>query len=223
MEEALDPDDLEVGADTSVLIDLAEGKTLPGLQELFSAVALPGQVKRELERGNSPFSAGILRSSWLVLVTAEDPEDLQFISDLHRNLGSSPPTNAGEAELIALANRHDWIAIIEDRAARSVAIAEGIRVTRLTGLAAAAAACGVITSERAWGLHRGFHKNRPAAMVPAMDTTPAGRARFEEAVAAITKLWQNRGCPPWPGILRDPGLLPGQLDELVREIGRRWP
>lgn len=222
MEEALDPDDLEVGADTSVLIDLAKGKVLPGLNELFSAVGLPGQVKRELERGSSTFNTAILGCGWLVPVSAEHPEDLEFISDLHRNLGSSPPKDAGEAELIALANRHDWIALIEDRA-RSVAIAEGIHVVRLTTLAACSAACGVITPDRAWGLHRGFHKHRPAARVPAMGTTPADKVLFERAVAGIETLSANRGDPPWPGLLRHPTLAPGQLDELVRQIARGRP
>jgi predicted nucleic acid-binding protein len=219
MEEVLDPDDLEAGADTSVLIDLAEGKVLPGLAELFPAVGLPGMVEQELRKGSSPLNGGILRTKWLVPVRAEKAEDLKLIGDLHRALGSHPPKNAGEAELIALARRHNWIAIIEDHS-RNAAIAEGVHVVRVTTLAAAAAACGVITTDRAWGLHRGFHMRRPPGRVPAMGTKPADRELFERAVGDIAKVSERRGAPLWPQILRHGTLQPGQLDELVRRIGR---
>ncbi|MGD9695429.1 MAG: hypothetical protein AB7V42_07210 [Thermoleophilia bacterium] len=219
MEEALDPEDLEVGTDTSVLIDLAEGKVFQGLHELFPAVGLPGMVKQELERRTSRLNTMVLAADWLVPIRAEEPEDLGFIADLHRSLGG-PPKNAGEAELIALARRHDWVALIEDNA-RRVAIREGVHVIRLSTLAAAAAACEVVPVDRAWGLHRGFHMRRPPQRMPAIGTTPADRDRFDRAVDAIGVLAGHRGRPAWPGLLRHPTLKPGQLDELVRQIGER--
>lgn len=220
MEEALDPEDLAVGTDTSVLIDLAEGKVFQGLHELFPAVGLPGMVKQELERRGSRINSMILAADWLVPVRAEAAEDLEFIADLHRSLGSDPPKNAGEAELIALSRRHDWVALIEDHA-RQVAIREGVHVIRLTTLAATAAACEAVPVDRAWGLHRGFHMRRPPQRMPAMGTTPGDRGRFERAVEAIGVLADHRGRPAWPGLLRHPTLKAGQLDELVRQIGGR--
>ena len=219
MEEALDPDDLEVGIDTSVLIDLAEGKVLQGLNEIFPAVGLPGMVKHELERSASRLNSMILSADWLIPVTVDEPEDLGLIADLHRGLGG-PPENAGEAELLALARRHGWAALIEDRA-RNLAIREGVHVIRLSTLAAAAAACEVVPVERAWGLHRGFHMRRAPKRMPAMGTTPADRDRFARTVEAIAVLAERRESPVWPGLLSHSALKPGQLDELVRQIGER--
>lgn len=149
MKAAVDPDELVVGIDASVLIDLVEGKVLAGLNELFPAVAVPALVKKEIRRGvaNHPVNKGILRSAWLFSVAAEDPDDLQLIADLHSGWGSVPPNNAGEAELIALCRRYGWIGLLEDIQARRTAHREEVHAVRLSTCAIAGAALGVITAD----------------------------------------------------------------------------
>jgi predicted nucleic acid-binding protein len=218
---AVDPDELVVGIDASVLIDLVGGRVLTGLNELFPTVAVPALVKEEIRRGvaGHPVNKGILRSAWLLSVAAEDPDDLQLIADLHSGWGSAPPNNAGEAELIALCRRHGWIGLLEDSQARRTAHREGVHAVRLSTCAIAAAACGVITADRAWGLHRGHHGRRPANRPPAIGTKPADRANFDHAIEVIGRLVTKLGSPPWPEVLRHPDLKPGQLDQLIVKVG----
>lgn len=225
MEEALDPDDLAVGADASVLIDLVEGKRLPGLEELFPEVAVPALVKVEVKRNirAHPLNKGILDAPWLSSVAATDPEDLRLIADLHSAWGSSPPENAGEAELIALSLRHGWIAIIEDRTARNTAYIEHVHAVRLTTCAVAGAACGVVAADRAWGLHHGFHARRPAHVRLPVGTTPAERANFDRAIAKTELLVAKLGGPAWPGILCHSKLTPGKIDEVVARTAKGGP
>ncbi|GEM_PF-5947003 len=222
MEEALDPDDLVVGADASVLIDLVEGKRLPGLKELFGAVGVPALVKVEVKHNirAHPLNRGILAAPWLSSVAATDPEDLRLIADLHSAWGSSPPKNAGEAELIALSLRHGWIALIEDRTARNTAHVEGVHAVRLTTCAVAGAASGIVNADRAWGLHHGFHARRPAHMRLPIGTTPADRTCFDRAIAKIEFLISKLGTPAWPGILHHPSLTPGKIDEVVARTAK---
>lgn len=221
MEEASDPDELEVGADASVLIDLVSGGRLPNLKDLFGTVAVPALVCAEIERGVArfPINKGILRATWLLRVPAEDPEDLQLIADLHRSWRSAPPDNAGEAELVALSRRYGWIALLEDGQGREGAAREGVHPVRMTTCAVAAAACGAMTVERAWGLHTGYHARRTRPL--AIGTTPADRARFEHAIEIVRRLNTKLDAPPWPQILRHPTLAPGVLDELVAKSAGR--
>ncbi len=215
MEDAPDPDRLTVGADASVLIDLVAGRRLLNLKELFGEVAVPALVHTEIERGlgSHPINQGILRADYLLKVAADDPEDLQLMADFHLLWSSAGTDNAGEAELVVLSRRHGWIALLEDRQGREAAKREGVYPVRMTTCAAAAAACDVMTLERAWGLHCGYHRNRTRPLP--IGITPADRPRFERAVEIVRRLHARQGAPPWPEMLRGSSLDPCQLDDLV--------
>lgn len=205
--------------DASVLIHLAEGRRLDNLRELFGMVAVPALVCAEIEHGlpRHAVNRAILSAPWLRRVAAEDPDDLQLIADLHRLWRSEPPDNAGEAELIALSRRHRWLAILDDRQGREGARREGVHSVRLTTCAVAAAACEVMTIDRAWGLHapcRARHKH------PLIGTKQTDRGRFDRAVETFAKLNEKQGQPPWPGLLSHQDLAPGTLDEMIARISR---
>ncbi len=215
MEDAPDPDRLTVGADASVLIDLVTGGRLQNLKELFGEVAVPALVCAEIARGLGAYQVnqGILRADYLRKVAAGDPDDLQLMSDLHHLWGSAPPDNAGEAELVVLSRRYGWIALLEDGKGREAARREGVYPVRLTTCAVTAAACGVMTVDRAWGLHHGYHRRRTRRLP--IGTTPADRGRFDRAVDIVARLHGRLGSPPWPEILNHPKPKPGELDDLV--------
>ena len=221
MEDAPDPDRLAVGADASVLIDLVNGKRLQNLKELFGEVAVPALVLMEIERGlrAHPVNEAILRADYLRRVAADDPDDLQLMADFHRLWRSEPPDNAGEAELVVLSRRHSWIALLEDREGREAARREGVYPVRMTTCAVAAAACGVMTVDRAWGLHHGYHGRRTRPLT--IGTTPADRNPFERAVDIVRRLNDQLGTPRWPGILNHATLAPGALDDLVAASAKR--
>ena len=165
-----------------------------------------------------PVNKGILDAAWLLRVAADDPDDLTLIADLHRTWRSAPPDNAGEAELVALSRRYGWIALLEDGQGREGAAREGVYPVRLTTCAAAAAACGVMTADRAWGLHHVYHARR--SWPPSIGTKPADRLRFEHAIEIVTRLKAKLDAPPWPQILRHPDLQPGAVDDVVRQSAR---
>lgn len=95
--------------------------------------------------------------------------------------------------------------------------ARGLPV-RLTTCAVAAAACGVMTADRAWGLHHVYHARR--SWPPSIGTKPADRLRFEHAIEIVTRLKAKLDAPPWPQILRHPDLQPGAVDDVVRQSAR---
>jgi len=219
MDDAPDPNALEVGADASVLLAAVKGRVLAGLNEMFAVVGVPAIVKGEILRGipAHPEDRPLVRSPSLQRVAAEDPDDLEFINDLVTARGKGPDCHDGEAELIALAARHGWIAVIEERA-RVIAHREGVHAVRMTTLAVAAAACGVLTEDRAWWFHRGVHRNTKNKAGLPIGTTSGDRPIFDAAVAAVRRVVVSRGDPPWPGILRDPGVAPGKLDALIEHV-----
>lgn len=219
MEDAPVPDALLVGADASVLIAAAKGRVLAGLNEMFPVVGVPAIVKNEILKGipAHPEDRALIRSPWLQRVAAEDPDDLELINDLVSARGKGPDCHDGEAELIALAARHGWIAVIDERA-RAVAYREGVHSVRMTTLAVAAAACGVLTVDRAWWFHRGAHRHTKNKAGLPIGITPADRSVFEASVETVRRLVVSRGNPPWPEFLKHPDIAPGTLDALIEHI-----
>ena len=146
-------------------------------------------------------------------MAADDPDDLQLMADFHTIWRSVLPANAGEAELVVLSRRYSWIALVEDRQGREAACREDVYPVRLTTCAISAAACGVMSLDRAWGLHHGYHARRTRSAV--IGTTTSDQARFDHVVRVVTRLHDRLDHAPWPGILNHPTLEPGELDELV--------
>jgi hypothetical protein len=65
----------------------------------------------ERERRN----AAILNAPWLKTAPVLTGSDAQLVSTLLRVWGGGPTDDRGEAEIIALCQRHGWVAITDDQ------------------------------------------------------------------------------------------------------------
>ncbi|NQX18026.1 hypothetical protein [Rathayibacter sp. VKM Ac-2857] len=103
-----------------------------GLLELYVGEGrawLPDTVHAELSRGvdSHPHLRQVLDAPWLSLRTVGDPENMTF-GFYYGRLVDVPPTNVGECGVLALAEAHAAVAVIDDGTARKLAQIRGVTV-----------------------------------------------------------------------------------------------
>lgn len=130
------PEARTVVANATPVIALALISQLDLLQRLYGQVSIPPAVQAEVLAGG-PGSPGFaeLQSKWIQVVSLQDPQRADLLSDLDR----------GEAEVIALAQElHADLVIIDERLARRHARRLGFKLTGTLGVLVKAKQRGLI-------------------------------------------------------------------------------
>ncbi len=120
-----------VVSDTSPILNLALVGHLDLLVSLYTDVVVPPAVYRELTRtGDQPPLLQPGACPWLAVAS---PQDIGRVRELCGEL------DPGEAEAIVLAvERHADLLLVDERRARRIAVASGLRITGLLGVLAEA-------------------------------------------------------------------------------------
>ncbi|WP_085511217.1 hypothetical protein [Plantibacter flavus] len=121
-----------------------------GLLELFVADGeawLPDTVQHELGAGVDahPHLRQVLDATWLK-VTPVGPAETVAYGFYFGRLVETPPTNVGECGVLALAEFHEAIAVIDDGDARALAKERGVQMTSTISIL-----CDLVTNK-----HLGF-------------------------------------------------------------------
>jgi predicted nucleic acid-binding protein len=145
--------------DTGPLSAFARVGRLDLLERRYAGRALWAlEVRDEIARGVTryPSLGQILDASWLgPPIRMTDPQVLAEIERLRWALGgpeNKPDRHRGEAATIVLARRELAIAVLDDRDARSVAHALGVKFTGTIGILKASVGDRLIGLAEAWDL-----------------------------------------------------------------------
>ncbi len=138
--------------DATPLIHLTRAGLLPLLRYLPHAMLVPPEVVAEVvhrgkEQGH-PDAALIGQAISDGLLIVKKPADQRFVQ-LVTAIGRGR-IHPADAEVLALAREEEGVAVLDDRAARDVARAHGIRVGGTAFLLAMLIGSGRITREEAW-------------------------------------------------------------------------
>lgn len=124
---------------------------------------------------------------------------------------SKPNKDRGEADIVAICRKTEWVAITDDRAGRGALARSGCDFAYMTSMLVAAAATGHIAlgAEHAWRIHKQIQEpfDRPFL---------AERKQFDQCFELVARLHEQIGAPPWPGVLRDP-----RVDLIVEKLDGR--
>jgi len=128
-------------ADNSPLSALAEIGQLEILKRLYGRIVIPDSVAREAIHPNAPEA---LRD-WIT----SQPAWLDQVPDPTNILLETSSLGAGEASAISLAWNHraNALLLLDDRSARRLADAMGLRITGVGGILVAAARLGMLDFE----------------------------------------------------------------------------
>lgn len=128
-------------ADNSLLSAFAEIGQLEILKRLYGRIVIPESVAKEASHPNAPKA---LRD-WI----ASQPPWLDRVPDPTNILLETSSLGAGEASAISLAWNHraNSLILLDDRAARRLADAMGLRITGVGGILVAAARLGMLDFE----------------------------------------------------------------------------
>jgi uncharacterized protein len=129
---------LIVVSDTSPILNLARIGRLDLLASLYTEVLVPAAVRRELSdfRRDRPAAVEVPPARWLIVAPLRVPERM---AELRQGL------DPGEAEAIALAlERQADLLLLDERRARRIASALGLRISGLLGVLAEAKRAGLI-------------------------------------------------------------------------------
>lgn len=128
-------------ADNSPLSALAEIGQIDVLRLLYGRILIPASVASEAAHPRAPEA---LRT-WI----ASNPAWLELMADPAAMLPETAALGAGEASAISLAWNHraNSLLILDDRAARRLADAMGLRITGVGGILVAAARMGLLDFE----------------------------------------------------------------------------
>jgi predicted nucleic acid-binding protein len=127
---------LNVVSDSSPIIALSSVGRLNLLRRLLGTVQIPTAVKKEVMVERRKDVREGMAQGWIVVREVADSQDMRRLRAV---LG------AGEAEAISLAlESTDSLLLVDDRLARSKAIARGVRVVGTLGVVAVAAERGLV-------------------------------------------------------------------------------
>lgn len=188
------------------------------LGELFPAGAYTADVILAEEVGGTEQwrrrNAAILEAPWLRSAPVLTGSDAAMVNNL-LNIWNSPPNqDRGEAEIVVLCMRHDWLAITDDARKGRPELERRKReycyvVTMLIYAAATGHAGMDIAS--AWEISRDIQQGRNKPYINAEQT-------FRKLVAVARRVWEQRGRPGWPEMLAD-----WTIDHLVDIADGRKP
>lgn len=115
--------------DTVAYTHLARAGHLDLLQRLApeGVIVVPAEVSREIEAGREGYSAipPISSLSWARLAVLDEDEDWTKLM-VKAELAGKPDEHLGECAVIAVSKHRSGVAIIDDRAARKQAGAQGV-------------------------------------------------------------------------------------------------
>ena len=116
--------------DTSVYTHLARAGYLDLLRQVSpnGTIYVPPTVSREIDAALDLYSdiPAVSDVRWARMVTLTDDEDWTS-AFVKADLGGVGHQNLGESELIACAVHRGWIALMDDRAATTIAARKGVR------------------------------------------------------------------------------------------------
>ncbi len=125
-------------SDTSAILNLARIGRLEILRTLFNEVVIPSAVFAELTTYEAELG-GVIGFAAIPWLTRASATNVDRVRELATQL------DPGEAEAIALAfEREAALLIVDERRARRVAVAAGIRVVGLLGVLARAKREGIL-------------------------------------------------------------------------------
>jgi predicted nucleic acid-binding protein len=206
----------QVCFDTTVLIAYNDEDELTVLNQLFpEGKFIPNVIPDfELQRGLGahPQNQRIIDATWLTSVPVGWPDGVKRVLGLLSLWKSPADQDHGEAEVIALCERYEWLAIMDDHQGRNTARALGIKTSYMSTMIAAAGAIGVAgyDADSAWELHQRVESKRDRPRLQ-------DEERFKALVRAFNRIWEKQGQPSLPEFLAEPGLdgLVDRLDPLI--------
>lgn len=129
---------MTVVVNSGPLISLARIGRLDLLPALFEEIIAPGAVYREVTRAEDlPGARAIAEAGWLNVVEVSDQAMVDRLSFW---------LDAGESEVLALAQKLDATAAIDERRGRNIAASLGIPQTGTVGILLTAKRAGLIPS-----------------------------------------------------------------------------
>lgn len=127
-------------SNTTPLSQLARINQLSLLQEVFTKIIIPAEVYAELTQGNHPNTAAFLVADWLEVRNVSD-------SDKIKMLQADTNLDLGECAAIILASELEAQQIlIDEKAARKIAISRNLSVVGTVGILLIAKQRGLITN-----------------------------------------------------------------------------
>ena len=135
--------------DTGPLSHFARAGWLGVLQMLAPGhvVVIPDTVEREIQGacGVYPWLSQILSHSWIEVAPIKSEAEIEAYSRYARRLVGDDGRNTGECGVLALAEIHGLVAVVDDYAGHKAGSATGVRARRTLGLLCDAVADGLLT------------------------------------------------------------------------------
>lgn len=168
-------------------------------------------TKREIPSGigRFPQNRDILDVDWLVEAPVRD-EDAELVANIHGIWGSDDHKDMGEAEIIALCNRHRWTAITDDKQGRGTLESYGARYAYRASLLICAAACGEqdLDAASAWAIHREVEQG----------THVADERKYHRCIALAKRVRERYNPTSWIELVGNP-----YIDHIIDVADQRTP
>ena len=127
-------------SNTTPLSQLARINQLSLLQEVFTKIIIPAEVYAELTQGNHPNTAAFLVADWLEVRNVSDPDKIKMLqADTNLDLGEC-------AAIILASELEAQQILIDEKAARKIAISRNLSVVGTVGILLIAKQRGLITN-----------------------------------------------------------------------------
>lgn len=111
-----------------------------------NTILIPDTVERELRSAAAPsWLAQVLGSTWIVVRPVATDEELLAYSRYARRLVGDDGRNTGECGVLALAEVHGYVAVVDDQAGAKAGGAAGVAIRRTLGLLCDAVEDGQLT------------------------------------------------------------------------------
>lgn len=112
-----------------------------------NTILIPDTVERELRNGAAAHAwlSQVLDSSWIIVSPLASADELLAYGRYAQRLVGDDGRNTGECGVLALAEVHGHVAIIDDQAGAKAGSAAGIEVRRTLGLLCDAVQSGLLT------------------------------------------------------------------------------
>lgn len=158
-----------------------------------------------------PQNQTILDVDWLIEAPVRE-EDAQLVADLHSLWESGPRQDMGEAEIVALARRHGWTAITDDKKGRGALETYELEYAYGASLLICAAACGErgLDAASAWAIHQ--------AVEPQSTPHVGNEAQFRKCVEFAKKVQDQKSIASWRALARCP-----YIDHVIDRADNRHP
>jgi len=112
-----------------------------------NTILIPDTVEREIREasGRNAWLPRILTNPWIVVTPVRADEELRAYSRYAQRLVGDDGRNAGECGVLALAEVHRWVAVVDNYAGAKAGDAAGVTIRRTLGLLCDAVQDGLLT------------------------------------------------------------------------------